>query len=66
MSTEDTRKVVSRAVRDEEYRKTLYSDPERALQGYDLTPEEVNALRAIPAETIDDFANNLDERISLS
>ena len=66
MSAEDTRKVVSRAVLDEEYRKTLYSDPAQALQGYDLTSEEVNALRAIPAETIDDFANNLEERISLS
>jgi pentapeptide MXKDX repeat protein len=66
MSAEESRKVVSRAVMDEEFRNTLFSDPDKALVDYDLTPEEVTALRAIPTETIDDFANNLDERISMS
>ena len=66
MSAEETRKVVSRAVMDEEFRNTLFSNPDKALEGYDLTPEEINALRSIPAETIDEFANNLDERISMS
>ena len=66
MSAEESRKVVSRAVMDEDFRKTLFSDPDKALTGYDLTPNEITALRSIPAETIDDFANNLDERISRS
>jgi pentapeptide MXKDX repeat protein len=66
MSAEESRKVVSRAVMDEEFRNTLFSTPDKALEGYDLTPEEINALRSIPAETIDEFANNLDERISMS
>jgi len=66
MSQEEARKVVSKAVTDEEFRKTLFSDPDKALSGYDLNEDEVGALRAIPAETIDDFANNLDERISMS
>ena len=66
MSVQDTRKVVSRAVMDEEYRRTLFSDPDTALAGYDLTPDEVQALRSIPAETMDDFANHLEERISMS
>jgi len=66
MSTEDTRKVVSRAVLDEEFRKTLYGDPNKALEGYDLSPEEIQALRAVPAETIDEFANSLEERISMA
>ena len=66
MSMQDTRKVVSRAVMDEGFRRTLFSDPDSALAGYDLTAEEVQALRAIPAETIDDFANHLEERISMS
>ena len=60
MSAEESRKVVSRAVMDEEFRNTLFSDPDKALVGYDLTPEEINALRSIPAETIDNFANNLE------
>ena len=54
MSAEESRKVVSRAVIDEEFRNTLFSNPDKALEGYDLTPEEVSALRSIPAETIDD------------
>jgi len=66
MSQEEARKVVSKAVTDEEFRNTLFSDPDKALKGYDLSEDEVGALRAIPAETIDDFANNLDERISMS
>jgi hypothetical protein len=66
MSKEESRKVVNRAVMDEEFRLTLYSDPEKALAGYDLSDEEKSVLRSIPAETIDAFANELEERISLS
>jgi uncharacterized protein YjbI with pentapeptide repeats len=66
MSIEGTRKVVSRAVLEEDFRRKLFSDPDAALQGYDLTEDEKSALRSIPAETIDNFANNLEERISLS
>ena len=66
MSAEESRKVVSRAVMDEDFRNQLFSDPDKALVGYDLTPDEINALRSIPAETIDEFSNNLDERISMS
>ena len=66
MSVQDTRKVVSRAVMDEGFRRTLFSDPDKALADYDLTPNEVQALRSLPAETIDDFANHLEERISMS
>lgn len=66
MSTQDTRKVVSRVVMDQSFRALLFNDPEQALSGYALTPDETSALRAIPAETIDEFANHLDERISMS
>jgi uncharacterized protein YjbI with pentapeptide repeats len=66
MSVDGTRKVVSRAVLEEDFRRQLFSDPDAALEGYDLTVDEKSALRSIPAETIDNFANNLEERISLS
>src|SRR3990170_383217 len=66
MSAQELRKVVSRAVLDEGFRRTLYSNPDQILQGYDLTEDEIGALRAMPAETIDDFASNLEERISMS
>ena len=66
MSKEESRKVVNRAVMDEEFRLTLYSDPDKALAEYALSDEEKSVLRAIPAETIDAYANELEERISLS
>ena len=66
MSKEESRKVVNRAVIEEEFRLALYNEPEKALAGYDLTDEEKSVLRSIPAETIDAFANELEERISLS
>ena len=40
MSAEESRKVVSRAVMEEDFRNQLFSDPDTALVGYDLTPEE--------------------------
>lgn len=66
MSTEHARKVVSRAVIDATFRNLLFSDPEKALAGYDLTEEESQALRSIPSETMDDFSSKLEERISMS
>ena len=36
MSKKDARKVVSKAVTDEEFRQTLFGDPDKALVCYDL------------------------------
>ena len=66
MSAQDARKVISRAVQDETFRNQLFSNPDAALAEYSLDEQEISALRGIPAETIDDFANRLDERISMS
>ena len=66
MSKEESRKVVNRAVMDEVFRLNLYSDPDKALAEYALSDEEKSVLRSIPAETIDSYANELEERISLS
>lgn len=66
MSVEDARKVVSRAVLEAEFRTLLFEDPDQALAEYELSPQEREALRSMPAETIEDFANNLEERISMS
>ena len=66
MSKENTRKIVSRAVTDENFRRELFSNPDRIFGEYDLTEDERQALRSIPAETMDDFANQLEKRISMS
>jgi hypothetical protein len=66
MSKENTRKIVSRAVTDVNFRRELFNNPDAILSQYDLTDSERHALRSIPTETIDDFANQLEKRISMS
>jgi hypothetical protein len=56
--------VIGKAVLDSEFREALFADPDKALEGYELTEEEVAALKAIDAETMESFAGSLDERIS--
>ncbi len=64
MSKEAVQNLIGRAVMDEEFRKLLFSDPEKALEGYDLTPQEKKLLRSLDPEEVSDFAGKLDERIT--
>ena len=66
MSKEALQAVIGKAVMDSEFREALFADPDQALEGYELTEEEVAALKAIDAETMESFAGSLDERISKS
>jgi hypothetical protein len=64
MSKEAVEAIVGKAVLDSEFREALFANPEEVLAEYDLTEEEVAALRAIDFETMESFAGTLDERIS--
>ena len=64
MSKESVEAIIGKAVLDGEFRETLFADPEEVLAGFDLTEEEVAALKAIDFETMESFAGTLDERIS--
>jgi hypothetical protein len=66
MSKEAIEAVIGKAVLDSEFREALFANPEEVLAEYDLTEEEVAALRAIDFETMESFAGTLDERISKS
>jgi hypothetical protein len=66
MSKEALQAVIGKAVMDSEFREALFADPDQALEGYELTEEEVAALKAVDAETMESFAGSLDERISKS
>lgn len=66
MSKEAVQAVISKAVADDKFRETLFASPDKALQGYDLTEDEVAALKKIDAETMQSLAGTLDERISKS
>lgn len=58
--------IIGKAVTDAEFRKQLFEDPDNALKGYDLTSEEIAALKAVEKEAIEKFAGELDKRISKS
>jgi hypothetical protein len=64
MSKESVEAIVGKAVLDGEFREALFASPEEVLSEYELTDEEVGALRAIDFETMESFAGTLDERIS--
>jgi hypothetical protein len=64
MSKEALQAVIGKAVMDSEFREALFADPDKALEGHELTEGEVAALKAIDAETMESFAGSLDERIS--
>jgi hypothetical protein len=64
MSRESVEAVIGKAVLDSEFRESLFADPNQALEGYELTDEEVAGLKVIDSETMEALAGTLDERIS--
>lgn len=66
MSQQVVEIIIGKAVTDAAFRKQLFEDADSALKGYDLTSEEIAALKAIEKEAIEKFAGELDERISKS
>lgn len=64
MSAEDVKHIIGRAVLEAEYRELLFSDPDAALEGYDLTEEEREALKKFERGAFDELAGELEERMS--
>ena len=66
ISTEKIQKIIGMAVTVAEFRKALFHDIVSACRGIglSLTPQEMAALRELKEESVEDFANSLDERIS--
>jgi len=64
MSQQAVEQIVGRLVTDEKFRKLFFSNPEEALKGYDLTPDERKALLKIKAEDVEGFSGKLDKRIT--
>ena len=64
MSKEAVQKVIGKAVTDSKFREALFANPDKALQGHDLTDDEIAGLKKIDAETMESMAGSLDERIS--
>lgn len=64
MSKEALAKVVQRAISDASFRRQLTSDTAGALRGFDLSPDEVSALRAGDAGRLSTLG--VDQRMSKS
>jgi hypothetical protein len=64
MSKDALAKVVQRAISDASFRRQLSSDSAGALRGFDLTPDEVSALRAGDAGRLSTLG--VDQRMSKS
>ena len=66
MSLGVVQKVLGRMVAEREFRILIFTDPDKALAGYDLTDEEIKTLKGLSREKFDAAAAHLDERVSMS
>ena len=64
MSAENVEQIIGKAVVDSEYRELLFTEPDKALEDYELTKEEKSALLGLEREKFDTVAGELEERIS--
>ena len=64
MAQDAVSQIIGRAVTDAEFRKTLFSNPEQVLQGYELEDDEKEALKNLKQEDLEDFSTKLDSRIT--
>ncbi|HEY3218729.1 MAG TPA: Os1348 family NHLP clan protein [Candidatus Limnocylindria bacterium] len=59
MSKEALTKVVQRAISDQAFRRQLARDASGALRGYDLTADEINAMRSRDVAKLTGFGVDL-------
>ena len=64
MADEAVRKVIGRAIGDLEYRDLLFTNPDSALAGLDLTAEEINVIKGFKRDKFDAAAGEMEQRIS--
>jgi hypothetical protein len=64
MSKESVVEVITKALVDADFRSQLLAEPEAALAGYDLTEEERASLSALEEDALDQFASEVEERVS--
>jgi len=64
LSNEAVQAVLERTLVDEAFRAQLFAEPEKALEGYDLTSDESVALRTLSIEAEAAGSGELDQRAS--
>lgn len=66
VSTEKIQRIIGMAVTMDKFRKSFFQDVVAACRGagFSLTPREVATLRSLKEDSVKEFANSLDERIT--
>ena len=64
MSVAEVNEVLVRAITDDQFRAVLLSDPDKALENFDLTTEEIETLKSIQDDSFDFLASELEDRKS--
>lgn len=64
MTKQVVEQIIGRLVTDTKFRKLFFSNPDKALAGYELTAKEREALLATKIEDVEDFGRKLDARIT--
>ena len=60
MSHKDVEHIISRAVVDQQFRELLFTSPNQALAGHDLTTDERTALQGLSREKFDNALGDLE------
>jgi hypothetical protein len=63
VSRETFERIIGRAAIDPQFRRRMIEDPEVAFEEYDLTAEQLSALKTISADALEKFAHQLMESI---
>ena len=64
MSQDAVSQIIGRAAVDAAFRELLFSNPAQALQGYNLTDDERDALNNLKQDDLESFSTKLDSRIT--
>jgi len=63
MSFHNVQTIIGKATVDRAYRDLLFSQPDAALKGFELSAEETASLKALSREKFDAVAGELEEQI---
>ena len=63
MSLQAVQNVIGKAAVDRTYRELLFSKPDEALKGHDLSADEIQCLKTLSREKFDAVAGELEEKI---
>ena len=64
MSRQVLEAVIGRAILNYEFRCALFADPEAALFAYELTTDEIAALKSVDAESLDGCGQQIGKRVA--